>query len=424
MTRARQPSPFTDRPAGAAAPHVRHLRGRGFTLVEMMVSIAVTTVLILAINKVFTSVSAGVSSGLALSEVVATSRVVGDQIERDFDQMVGPSENGFLVIINQTVSNARLVPEDVDTGLSTDLRSDQIAFIKRRVDDDPVTPQADNTYDSYTSAAYARVWYGHALRANSDGSRPSGNLGASGTPNQFAADWILGRQALYLQSDSSPLAQRHINGAWIGSPATGATGPVPAVLESGLSDVAYCGLATETTNGAVVGGTSYAHTNSNKRLFQDLTGSTYASRAFALTYASARLLCNPSPQGPSYDSWKIAQMHPDLAEHVSEFIVEFAGDYDGSAGIDTQGGANGSIKWYGTGSPPPGGKFNGTGQGPIRTSPPGGGDGFVFRHGAGATEWPMLIRFRYRIHDSRNHIKGAGGGLGQWFEQILTVQRQ
>jgi hypothetical protein len=48
---------------------------------------------------------------------------------------------------------------------------------------------------------------------------------------------------------------------------------------------------------------------------------------------------------------------------------------------------------------------------------------YVFRHGSGNTNWPYLIRFRYRVHDARGKLSGADGDLGIWFEQIVTVPR-
>ena len=55
---------------------------------------------------------------------------------------------------------------------------------------------------------------------------------------------------------------------------------------------------------------------------------TYQARAsnFIFPSNSNRLRVNPVPDGTSFETWRIAQMHPLLAQNVSDFIVEFAAD--------------------------------------------------------------------------------------------------
>ena len=58
-------------------------------------------------------------------------------------------------------------------------------------------------------------------------------------------------------------------------------------------------------------------------------------------------------------------------------------------------------------------------------SPPGlysSGDSFVFRPGSG-TNWPYLIRIRYRIHDVGNRVADTSGVPGRVFEHIMSVNR-
>ena len=58
-------------------------RRTGFTLTEMLVAIAITSIVIIAVNQIFSKVSFAIGLGVANSDVLAVSRVVGDQLEHD-----------------------------------------------------------------------------------------------------------------------------------------------------------------------------------------------------------------------------------------------------------------------------------------------------------------------------------------------------
>jgi len=427
-----------------------------FTLVELMVAVAVTAILILAINQVFVSVSDGVTRGLSLSEIMATSRIVGDQIENDFDEMIGPEENGILVIVNQNIGPVHIVSDDdfdEDGTVDADepgrtVRSDHIVFIRRRAAAEPMTPSSTNGYAGSSNAAYLRLWMGHCRRADPvDGSHPNGELGddTGQTDDRYASRWVLGRQALFLDPDPSG-NNNTTNGTFFDAPAeTNSGNPNLGTSLSnprmyhGFTDVAQGGLVSEDTGssssnvfGAMVGTTTEPSTsnppyNKDRRLWLGLeaSGATgYLSRAYDYTFARQRLLVRT--ESGDFDPWEIGQMHPYLAGGVSDLVIAFAGDYETPTGIDRN--ADGSIKWYDMDNPPTSGfSSSGTGQSPIRDSSAAGiahaDQAFVFRHGSGNTNWPMLIRFRYRIHDARGELAGADGELGQWFEQIVTVRR-
>ncbi len=451
----------------------------GFTLVELMVAVAVTTVLILAISSIFSNVSEGVTIGIANGGILANNRVVAKQIERDFREMVGPDDNGFLVIVNQIIGdpskdNANdnddvpIIAEDLETGYRRDVRTDQLVFIRRRADEDPITPQTWNTYDSSSTASYCKVWYGHPLRANPDGTRPDKLLGESGglKNNHLAGNWILGRQALFLNAlgDGGKAPTAHANGFHYDAPVVGIGAPSGANrLRDGTTDVAIVGLTQEAANGAMVGDippTSPAPKALNDMLWRDLGANEYATRAYKLAYLdtgttpndSNRLLCNPVPAGETFDAWRIAQMHPYLAGHVSDFVVEFAGDYTNAKNLKRRTGLStplvvtgnpdgeldmyddGTLVWYGLYVLPPTQSFA-TGASTDKTQKPIAQNittpvgpitrdmRYVFRHGPGYTNWPHLIRIRYRLLDHRGKIRDEANEPGRWFELVLAVPR-
>lgn len=424
----------------------------GFTLTELIVAVAIAGILVLAIAQVFSSVSSAVDSGTSAGNVLHKARTIGDQIRRDAEQMVGPREGGVLVIVNHVTADMAILPDDIDAGISRPVRSDQIMFIRRRGELQPLTPQDQNTLSNASDANYVKLWLGHALEADTDGSAPS--------PDELsepALDWIFGRQALFL--DNTPTtataeaaffdADVETLGSSIGAP----------TLRHGLSDVAHYGLNEETDvddpatsgvderHGAITGlrpsdsgGSGAAHDGAplyhDRRLWTTLEPDEYATRAYDYTYAVERLLARPVPVGADYAAWKIAQIHPVLGRRVGDIVVEFAGDYDDTAGIDRDGGA---IRWYGLNDMPPPtsdpdtnpGEFVEVTTSTVRPNPivdngpsaPLASRAFVFRHGPGATNWPHLIRIRYRIYDDDGQVRGTDNRPGVWFEQVLHVNR-
>jgi len=415
--------------------------GAGFTLAELLVAVAVTAVLIIAISRIFDSVGKAVARGQAASDILANSRIVGDQIERDFQHMIGPGDGGVLVIVSQAISDVKLnesEPNDLPSNLQR-RRSDQLMFIRRRGDAEPLTPGGTNNFNSGSRAAYLRVWYGHGKRTNDDGSA-GGDLGDNGR-NKFAGDWVLCRHALFLDPTSSGVPKAvtaYADSDLTSSLGFGGTGK----LYSGLLSLTKFGLNTG-GNGFMVGSFKPSDTSdidhADKILWSNLSPAEYSTRAYNYMFLDdERLWVNPRPvmdATDGYEAWQIAQMHPYLAGHVSHIQVDFAGDYDGddSDAIDTD--PNDNIIWYGMGNNPDvggPGKFveqtndDPNNRQPIRDNSNGSNDiRFIFRHGsASATNWPRLIRIRYRIHDRQGLISGPDGLPGRSFEQIMRVVRQ
>jgi hypothetical protein len=380
----------------------------------MLVAIAITGILVLAVNQIFSDVSDAVSIGIGTSDVLKTSRIVEDEVARDATQMVGPIEGGFIVIVNKRYEDQFILADDRDASpqQTFDVRSDQLLFIRRRADAEPIAPEDLNTLGSKSTAPYIRVWYGHVLRTAASGSA-SGDLGNS--ENELASQWILGRHAMFLQNSNVGLPGVHANGGWVDAPVTGGYPSQANELYEGAADVAYYGLSVASSHGRMVGGAEPSDNppNKDKTLWQDLSADEYITRALDYTFVNQRLRCNPFPAGNGFESWRIAQMHSYLAGHVSDFIVEFAGDFDDDGDVDLD--TDERVIWYsGTNLPPVGTVVNNTGNQSHR---------FVFRHGPGQTHWPAMIRLRYRVHDPRGLIVGSDGLPGRWFEQIIAVRR-
>ncbi len=422
----------------------RHPFAMGFTILELMVAMSITVLMLFLINRLFLDTVNAVSQGAALSQVLPGSRAISDHLVRDAEAMIGPADDGILIIVNQVIGDTDndgqfdpgegvpcLLPDG--TEVNRLVRSDQLIFIRDAARIDPVAPRSADNFASSSNAPYARIWYGHLLRTNQDGSPPSGGLGTD--PNRLCNNWILGRQALFLQDDPSYIGTDDVlpSGAVVGY-GTQINPAIPAELRMGLTDVAWYSFNNPLSSNPLLVGPTGA-------LFEDsMTYFNYRLRARSLTFYDQRLHVNPHPTGTTFQSAQIAQMHPYLVENVSDFVVEFAIDLDNNGEVDTYGyggplDPDNTIRWYGLNDPPSYPAINEQPKYEINPGMPNPTIWF-FRHDY-APFWPHLIRIRYRLHDRHGRFQGerqytsdhtdpqwAAHRSGQWFEQIIKVNRQ
>jgi len=406
------------------------MNSRAFTMLEMLVAMAATLILVIFLNQIFQSLQAATSMGKGVSVIVQNARTVGPQLTNnrsgDAAKMVGPLQGGFLVVINYVANPPtrpiRLTSES-EQPVAAPLRSDQVMWV-RDVTTEPIAPNSAYSFNSQSPAAHSRVWFGHGLRTQPDGSDPPLPSGATvpllghAGPNQFATDWVLARQELFLDGslpdprvvgDGRTYALGANAGATV-SYQVNPTGAGPLLLYRGLTDLASTDLAELTGAGGVLVSPSKA---------------AYAN-IYAYTFAQHRLRINPQPI--SYESWRIAQKHPVFADRCVSFAVQFAGDYDGVEGLDVD--SNNATRWYDLNNLPPGGFAVGftAGDEPVNQSPlpaayqANGDRAFVFRNGNPAdAKWPMLLRLQYRLIDARGRINGEDGLPGKLFEQVIPV---
>lgn len=429
----------------------------------MLVAIGVASLMFILINQVFNSTQRAVSQGVSLNDIMAAARSVGDQITLDGNAMIGPQDakagadgGGILMIVQHRFNNVDV--REGPRGLTTtrDIRSDQLVFIRERGEQYPLTPSAPKSFtpaDVGSNSQFMRVWYGHVSRTNEDGSDQGTAVLMGQGRDKLGTDWILGRQGMFLNETlDKPVRWAHANGGWYSAPTVGHGASTPSWASAytssqppiymAISDYAYFSLNEPTigSHGSMVGPDATG-TNGSLRLAASLTENDYIDRAVQqYSFATQRLRCNPIPEATSttnYDAWQIAQMHPYLVEHCTDFIVEFAADVNNDGDIDLN--ADDSIRWYtgdayddNTATPPtyfPGGTY-----GPyedvssVASVQDNATEVFVWRHDADtntttATPWPYLIRIRYRLHDQRGAIRSGDDQHGVWFEHIIRVNR-
>jgi len=367
---------------------------RGFTIIEMMVAISVAVLMFSLINVIFVATQDTIIGGIGMSDVISSSRAIGDQLAEDADHMAGPQDvtgastdakqGGYLVIVNRTIA-ARVTERGVIGGEARDVRSDELVFLIDVSDEvRPLSPGTDS-YANTATASYAKVWYGHG-RPRQGAAFPALGSGA----NNYASEWVLCRQAMFFSGDPGHT--------------TGNASAVGAARDTnGRSDVSSQDTETAHPGAGAVTGLSYGGT------------------------LQVALEPNDTSVG------EVALTHAVLAPRLSDLIVEYAGDYDATAGLDRN--ADGEIIWYSRIATAGEHVYADDNSATTPTGVTVSGDATIFRasdDGANST-WPELIRVRYRMHDPRGDFgiedpdTGTGAGNssqgGVWHEHVIEVNR-
>lgn len=424
--------------------HPRHNR-LGFTLMELIVSIAIVSFMLFLINRIFFDTTEAVSRGIATSKIIANTRTVGEQIAEDFDDtsFMGPNsftaspivhpvstEAGFLIIGNYKKNAEYLDGRDKDGVIQAgrDVRSDQLCFIRSTNGLTPLTDKNGTSFTGTTDAAYCRVWYGHLEQIDEAGTL-TGVLGNGG--DKYATSWTLGRQVLFLDDsvNNTDIYAKFDQSNWNVNGLSDFRYAQSDILNISLIESSSTGTGRSTTLGildpledardlgGVAGRSAYESALLNNKYFIHIT---------------QNMGVRTTPSINNINRNEIAQMHPYFLNNVSDFIVQFAGDYDAAPGIDKTGN---NIHWYDAYDRP---NTSGWTTGSLPHYRPYATAGiivngvFIFRHEDQAN-WPKLLRIRYRLHDPKGELLGTAdekpddgiideeGQPGKWYEVIVKV---
>lgn len=396
------PTPTASALAAPSAPPLHHssliihrpgFTRPAFTLVELMVSVAMVVLLLFGIHQVFRMSSNTIGTGQAVNAVTREIRATQTVMQEDFRRSL--KESPLFVISSQPVgvvvdpvtsSNYSIQPtlapnlfhftsraerdRDIDRNPATiDLDGDgteetsytdrQLARVNDRIHRSDIfgffarglfnrQTANDGLYVSATKAYDAWIWYGH-VKLPDPVAGGYWDPGAIPTANpeseiQFASNWVLGRRALLLKDFD---AVNSIGGeACIGA-AAGSAYRGPLAFNSPGINAAKAGTATGMTYPAAGGSSSQIRfpTLAESRL--DVVGTTLEGyrneflrhrQAFPVPtpnnwWAAAwwnplvfRYECDPKVRKP-ITSANLAKTTPYFVAGVSQFIVEFAGDF-------------------------------------------------------------------------------------------------
>jgi len=447
-----------------------------FTIIELLVAMSVAVLLGFLINVLFFETTNAVSKGIATSRVINASRAANSQFFRDARGMLPPRAasagsadgGGMLIIVNHRISGVDFNdPRFGGTYTRAEpLRSDQLLYIYDNGTDplEPLAPSAPATFSSSTDAPFARIWYGHVLRTERGSNGATANaIGTSGSINRFGHELTLGRHVLYMdENDATAPTLVHTTGVVYNASVNGytpgtdlAAAITSPTLRDALADISWFSyrnpLSQVVTTTGDPGRRLVGAAAENTFLENWMPFATYNTRALSMAFLADALRTNPIPEGNSYWSSQVAQGHTYFMAGVSDFIVEFAGDYnspfDGKVDVTV----SNDIIWYSHfngGNPNPAVFATGPGSEPSPSylAPVGAvaDAAFVFRHDDVAN-WPHMLRIRYHLHDPKGSLTGVNEALlsntlddnfdgvpedpeeavesGKWFEVILRVNR-
>ncbi len=222
MQRSLTDNPKTERSAPRAMAGGRRMRGRGFTIVEMLVGVGAVAIVSVGLAAIFDSVGKTVTGGRRLSVINTYAGMVETQLRRDFG---GMSRDGFLIIRNQWVDrdgNGQYNPATDIVQITPDLisnrghRIDELEFVINGAFKTARQPTVPGVQAESNTAV---VYYGHGqvqpivgLNAQYYKKAPpvldfrdnsgTNNLGMNGV-NRYAGDWMLLRHQTLLASPSA-----------------------------------------------------------------------------------------------------------------------------------------------------------------------------------------------------------------------------
>ena len=139
-------------------------RARGFTLVELMIAVAVLVVIIVATSKIFSTAGKVTSLGQATADVLQETTAIERQIRSDFERL---APNGVFAIRCVSIRNDINVPLGplLNPALPENamIRADQLLFFTNGVQSIQTYRQGSGSNHKGQGTA-ARVYYGHAFQ--------------------------------------------------------------------------------------------------------------------------------------------------------------------------------------------------------------------------------------------------------------------
>ena len=139
-------------------------RARGFTLVELMIAVAVLVVIIVSTSKIFSTVGKVTSLGQATADVLQETTAIERQIRSDFERL---APNGVFAIRCVSIRNGINVPLGPllnpalpEAAMS---RADQLLFFANGVQGTQVYIESKGSNHKHQATA-ARVYYGPAFQ--------------------------------------------------------------------------------------------------------------------------------------------------------------------------------------------------------------------------------------------------------------------
>jgi prepilin-type N-terminal cleavage/methylation domain-containing protein len=357
-------------------------RNRAFTLIEVLISLAIAMILILGISQIFSMAQRTTGAGTQVLTAAETNRGIQAMLQSDVQSIDDGSDAPGMAIISYpaaTFRNRVDQEQDVD-GVATTINnpanpalsisagvSNQISDRIHRVDvlcffargryarRTGQAPSSPTKFDpqclvSPTTTREAFIWYGHlALPDNLTLSKWSATAPQTGTfmapgqgtlatnPNNFfASDWILGRQVILLSPPPvSGTWENHFMGLSLKKPIDplliGAT-TINSEAQSSDDFIPLFASRYDLADATIATYTQFITANNYMNWWQGCTGVVMPGSRITnqVRYAGNPFIQKPGPSGPNPMQTlgaAVAQASPIFVRGCTQFIVEFAGDY-------------------------------------------------------------------------------------------------
>lgn len=372
---------------------------RGFTLVEVLISIAIALVLILGVSQIFSIAQRTTGAGTQVLADTEFNRGIQEMLLNDargVTNTVGDSPGLVILSYPQAAFRNRVDSQQDNDGMPYTVndptvangtindpayiiddrihRTDVLGFFARglftRRTGDSGSPSATwpPSLTSPTTSNEAFIWYGHlalpdpSLLQNWDYTNPGtpksgtgtywspGSGSATANPNNFfASDWILGREVmLFVPATGSYYLSPHLRGL------TDKTNPLwmMAQLPSIANDngIPIYTSRYDAADASIAGYRTFLGGPTNTTWWEGLMGwnpSVPQQVRFEANPFIQKASTASGNQVPSLSA-AIAQMAPIFVRGCTQFIVEFAGDYatQDSYGNIIAGVPDGQIDYY------------------------------------------------------------------------------
>jgi prepilin-type N-terminal cleavage/methylation domain-containing protein len=345
----------------------RSHRPPGFTLIELMVSIAMVLILILGVNAIFRMASDTVGAGQALAGADRENRSAQAVLYDDFRNAV-LTDAPFLLIRSEVAwafRNRADEAADQDGGvLSVDLdpnvkgdetmpmslglpfhdrihRVDRVGFFSSQLQKRQTGTHSDRVcrFVDPGASAESLIWIGHLVEL-------SLTVGP-GMPRSYAADWILGRNVILLSRAPNPpgpssvppviyIRQLPAGDTHRLSPLEPFSGPSQHdaygndyVLQTSRYDLAETSIADfrdRLRQDIALHGVRGKALRGDVAWWELLTGLSGRPDDSDEKPGSGRFFCDPYPRKPLTPAGA-AMASPIFVRGCTQFIVEYAGDY-------------------------------------------------------------------------------------------------
>lgn len=342
------------------------MKRTAFTMVELMVAIALCIVLMLGVSKVFSTISSTVSATNSISENTRVARAAQSVFAKDFGTAVTGKDAPFLTIYSMTMPAYRNRADELSDQKTTQFknrdqltididgnnnegedtvpgervssaavnhrnhRTDILTFFVRDLIRRQTGNPGQNMISPMTSTeawvrySHAQVWNGTGPLPNAGSFIPPGGdntFNAQNNPNNwYASQWVLSRSAVLLTdastgtiTDSTGTPQRF----WQRATTPGLTP---------LSDVSRLDNGTSLIQEAVVDLAGITMGGMRQAVLDNLLTLNAAQLDNFGSDLRWRPCVNPLMPKP-INAQTLAQTVPVLVPGCTQFIVEYAGDF-------------------------------------------------------------------------------------------------